>query len=134
MLCTFECVSTLLVIVESATVLSDDCQQLDHVLVGVGFDVCVRSLDLAVKLREALSKNEGIHALLVLKEQGDSLLGLVDVLLPQEYVSWVDSCSSCLRCWVAGDQDCWQFQFLDCLCNLGPSLVLLLYAIASTDF
>ena len=112
-----------------AAVPSDDHQQLDHILVGIGLDILVRSLDFAVKLQRALSKNEGVGTLLVFKEQGDSLLGLLDVLLPQEYVSWVDSSSSCLCCWVTGDQDCWQFQLLDCLCDLGSSLVLLLYVV-----
>jgi hypothetical protein len=47
---TFECVSTMLVIVKLAAVPCDDWQQLDHILVGIGLDVHVRYLDLAVKL------------------------------------------------------------------------------------
>jgi hypothetical protein len=112
---TFERISTLPVIIELAAVPFDDRQQLDHALVGIGLDARVRSLDFAVELQQALSKNEGICVLLVLDEQGSSLLGLLDILLPQECVSWVDRGSSCLCCWVTGDQDCWQFQFLDCL-------------------
>ena len=44
----FECISDLLVIIELVAVLSDDCQQLDYVLVGVSLDVRIRSLDLGV--------------------------------------------------------------------------------------
>ena len=90
MLCAFECVATLLVVVESAAVTSDDHQQLDNVLVSIGLDVPIRSLDLAVELRQALSENDGIHILLVLNEQGTSLLGFLDILLPEEHITWVD--------------------------------------------
>jgi hypothetical protein len=47
----------LLVVVKLAAVALDDCQQLNHVLVGAGLDVCIQSLDFAVKLCQALSKN-----------------------------------------------------------------------------
>ncbi len=74
MFCTFKCRGTLLVVVKLAiTIASDDCQQLDHVLVAVGLDICIHSLDLTVKLQQALSEKEGICMVLVLIEQGDSL-------------------------------------------------------------
>ncbi len=103
MLCAFERVGTLLVFIESAAVtLNDPCQQLDSVLFGIGLDVLVQSLDLATKLHQALSENEGIRALLVLHEQGYSLLGFLDVLLPQEHISWVNLLSR-VCCRVVGD-------------------------------
>jgi hypothetical protein len=39
-----------LIVVESATIPPDDQQELDHILVAVGFDVRVRAFDLALKL------------------------------------------------------------------------------------
>lgn len=96
MLCASERVITLLVIFESVAVPSDDCQLLDHVLVGDGLGVHIQSLDFAVELQQELSKNKGILTLLVLEEQGDSLLGLLDILLPHEYVSWIDTSRPCL--------------------------------------
>ncbi len=70
----------LLVVVKLAAVALNDCQQLDHVLAGVGLDVFVQSLDFAFKLSRALSMKKGIRVLLVLDEQEDSLLGFLDVL------------------------------------------------------
>jgi hypothetical protein len=69
-----------LVVIKLAAVALDDCQQLDHVLVDVGLDVCIQSLDLAVELQQTLSKNKGICSLLVLDEQEASLLGFLNVL------------------------------------------------------
>ena len=57
-------------IVKSVAVTSDDCQQLDHVLVGIGLDVPVLSLDLAADC-QALTKNS-VHTLLVLNEGGSA--------------------------------------------------------------
>jgi hypothetical protein len=90
MLYTFERMGALLVVIKLAAVALDDCQQLNHVMVGISLDVCIRSLDFAVQLHQALSKNEGIGVLLVLNEQEDSLLGFLDILLPQEYFFWVN--------------------------------------------
>ncbi len=94
----------LLVVIKLAAVALDDCQQLDHILVGVGLDVCILSLDFSVKLHQALSVNKGIHALLVLGEHEDSLLGFLGLLLPQEYFSWVNR-PSLVCCWVVWDWD-----------------------------
>ncbi len=44
-----------------------------------------------------MAKDKGIRALLILSEKHDSLLCLGDVLLPQEYLSWVNS--GCRRGW-----------------------------------
>ena len=102
MLCAFECRDALLFAVKLSAVASNDCQQLDHILVVVDLEECVSCLDLAIKLGRALSVNEGMHTLLALGEERDSLLGFLDALLPQEYLSWVD-CPPGIDCQVDGD-------------------------------
>jgi hypothetical protein len=100
-----ERMGALLVVTKLAAVALIDWQQFDHILVGIGLDISIQSFDLAVKLHQALSKNKGILCLLlVLDEQEDSLLGFLDVLLPQEQFSWVDRPSQ-VCCWVVGDWD-----------------------------
>jgi hypothetical protein len=72
----------LLMVIEVAAVPAYDQEELHNVLFDVSLCICGGSLELALQVRQALSDEEHVHALLVLLKLEHLLLGGSDILLP----------------------------------------------------
>ncbi len=95
------------------------------------YKVQIHAFDLAHELWWALAKDKGMPVLPILGKKCDPFLCLGDVLLLQEYFSWVDCGCHQGWLWVLWDCNPRQTQVSDCFCDLWSSLILLWDVVAN---
>ena len=81
-------------------------------------------MELALQVGQTLPDDKHICMLLVLLKLDDLFLNRGGILLPEKFLPGKDSSRSSLYGRVSQICQVWGAQFLDCLCNVGPTLIL----------